>query len=210
VLLGDPTRRSRDEIDRQFGRRGLMLAGWCAIAAAILTITGLITLLAFFGTGSTLLGALNDLNTILMASVTVPVALALHPVASRTSGTLATVALGADLIGVLLAAGFSALLLAHVMSFNATLLPITIGNGLIGIWLLMIAALVLAASAVPAPLGWLGIAGGAGLVVASMGFPLLGREHPVIAIGGLVALIGLVGFYGWAGVLLLQSRLAAG
>jgi hypothetical protein len=47
----------------------------------MLTVTGLITLLTFFGTGSVLLGALNDLNTILMALVTVPVALALHPVA---------------------------------------------------------------------------------------------------------------------------------
>jgi hypothetical protein len=141
---------------------------------------------------------------------TVPVALALHPVASRTSGAVATIALGIDLIGVLLAAGFSALLLAHVMSFSTTLLPITIGNGLIGIWLLMTAALVLAAGAVPAPLGWLGIAGGAGLVTAAMGFPLLGREHPAIVVGGVVALIGLVGFYGWAGVLLLQSRLAGG
>ena len=187
-----------------------MLAGWCAIAAAVLTVTGLITLLAFFGTGSALLGALNDLNTIVMAVVTVPVALALYPVASRTSGSLATIALGADLVGVLLAAGLSALLLAHIMTFNTTLLPITIGNGLIGVWLLMTAALVLAASAVPAPLGWLGIAGGAGLVVASVGFPLLGREHPVIAVGGVVALIGLVGFYGWAGVMLLQSRLGAG
>jgi hypothetical protein len=96
------------------------------------------------------------------------------------------------------------------MSFNDTLLPITLGNGLIGVWLLLTASLLLATSVLPVPLGWLGIAGGAGLVVASMGFPLLGREHPVIAAGGLVALIGLVGFYAWTGVLLLQSRLAAG
>jgi hypothetical protein len=187
-----------------------MLAGWSAIAAAILTVTGLITLLAFFGTGSALLGALNDLNTIVMALATVPVALALYPVASRTSGSLATIALAANLIGVALAAGFSALLVARIMTFDATLLPITAGNGLIGAWLVMTAALVLAASAVPSGLGWLGIAGGAGLAVASMGFPLLGREHPVIAVAGLVALVGLVGFYAWAGVLLLQSRLGAG
>jgi hypothetical protein len=90
------------------------------MGAAVLTIAGLITLFAF-ATGSAVLGALNDLNTILIAVVTVPIALALaHPVASRTSGWLATVALGADLIGVFLAAGFSALLLAPVMSFNAT------------------------------------------------------------------------------------------
>jgi hypothetical protein len=43
-----------------------------------------------------------------------------------------------------------------------------------------------------------------------MGFPLLGREHLVIAVAGLVALIGLVGFYAWAGVLLLQARLGYG
>jgi hypothetical protein len=186
-----------------------MLAGWSAIAAAILTVTGLITL-AFFGTGSALLGALNDLNTIVMAVATVPVALALYPVASRTSGSLATIALAADLIGVVLAAGFSALLVVGVMTFAATLLPITAGNGLIGVWLLMTAALALAASAVPSPLGWLGIAGGTGLALASMGFPLLGREHLVIAVAGLVALIGLVGFYAWAGVLLLQARLGYG
>jgi hypothetical protein len=76
--------------------------------------------------------------------------------------------------------------------------------------LLITAALLLATSALPAPLSWLGVAGGAGLVVASIGFPLLGREHAIITVGGLVALIGLVGFYIWAGVLLLQSRLASG
>jgi hypothetical protein len=187
-----------------------MLAGWSAIAAAVLTVTGLITLLAFFGTGSALLGALNDLNTIVMAVATVPVALALYPVASRASGSLATIALAADLIGVLLAAGFSGLLLVRAMTFDATLLPITVGNGLIGVWLLMTAALLLPASAVPSALGWLGMAGGAGLALASMGFPLLGREHPVIAVAGLLALIGLVGFYAWAGVLLVQARLGAG
>ena len=84
-----------------------------------------------------------------------------------------------------LAAGFSALLVVRVMTFDATLLPITVGNGLIGVWLLITAALLLAASFVPSALGWLGIAGGAGLALASMGFPVLGREHPVIAVAGL-------------------------
>lgn len=187
-----------------------MLAGWSAIAAAILTVTGLITLLAFFSTGSALLGALNDLNVIGMAVVTVPVALALYPVAARISDSLANIALGADLIGVALAGGFSALLVAGVMTFDTTLLPITVGNGLIGVWLCITAALVLAAAALPSALGWLGIAGGAGLAVTSLAFPLLGREHPVIAVAGLVALVGLVGFYAWAGVLWLQGRIDAG
>lgn len=187
-----------------------MLSGWSAIAAAILTVTGLVTLLAFFGTRSELLGTLNDINTIAMALLTVPVALALHPVAARTSASLATIAVGADLLGVVLAVGFSALLVTRIMTFEATLTAITLGNGLIGVWLLATAALMLSGSAVPSPLGWLGIAGGAGLALASLGFPLLGREHPLIAVAGLVALIGLVGFYAWTGVLLLQERLRVG
>jgi hypothetical protein len=187
-----------------------VLAGWSAIAAAILTVTGLVTLLAFFGTRSALLGTLNDLNTIVMALVTVPVALALLPVAARTSAPLATIALGVNVLGVVLAAGFSALLVTRFMTFEATLAAVTLGNGLIGVWLLATAALMLGASAVPSALGWLGIAGGASLALASLGFPLLGREHPIIAVAGLVALIGLVGFYAWSGLLLLQEQLGIG
>lgn len=182
------------------------IAGWCAIAAAVLTVTGLVTLLAFFGTGAPLLGALNDLNTIAAALVTVPVALALHPAAARGSPTLATFAVGVDLLGVLLAAGFSALLVTGVMSFEATLPYITMGNGLIGMWLLLTAALLRASVTLSSTLVWLGMAGGAGLAVAALGFPLLGREHPVIAIAGLAALIGLVGFYLWVGRLMLEGR----
>jgi hypothetical protein len=78
-----------------------MPIGWFAIAAAILTIIGLVTLLAFFRTGSSALGLASDLNTIAMALVTMPVALTLHEAASRSSAPLASVAVGADLIGVL-------------------------------------------------------------------------------------------------------------
>lgn len=186
-----------------------MISGWCALAAAALTVTGLVTLLAFFGTGSPLLGALNDLNTIAAAIVTVPVAFALHFAAARASPLLATLAVGVDLVGVLLAAGFSALLLARVMSFEATLTFVTVGNGLIGVWLLLTSALLIAGGFLPHTLAWLGMAGGAGLAVAALGFPLLGREHPVIAVAGLLALIGLVGFYAWAGRLMLEGRLAS-
>jgi hypothetical protein len=148
-------------------------------------------------------------TTIAAALVTVPVALALHPAAARASPTLATVAVGLDLVGVLLAAGFSALLVTRVMSFEATLTLITMGNGLIGVWLLLTAAILLTGATLPSTLAWLGMAGGAGLAVAALGFPLLGREHPVIAVAGLVALIGLVGFYVWAGRLILEGRLVS-
>jgi hypothetical protein len=62
----------------------------------------------------------------------------------------------------------------------------------------------------PPVLGWLGIAGGAGLAVASLGFLPLGRDHPAIGVAGVAALVGLVGFYGWVGIELLHRRIGAG
>lgn len=185
-----------------------MLAGWSAIAVAVLTVTGLVTLFAFFGTGSSAVGAVNDLNTIAMALATVPVALALYPFAVRTSSGLAAAALAAGLVGVAVAVAGSGLLLARIATSETVLALISVGNGLIGVWLLVTAMLLLRGSVVPVPLGWLGVAGGAGLAVAGMAYPLLGREHPVTAIAGLPALVGLVGFFGWTGWLLLQSRFA--
>lgn len=93
------------------------------------------------------------------------------------------------------------------MTLEATLTFITVGNGLIGARVLLTAALLLSGAAVPAALSWLGIAGGAGLAMTALAFPLLGREHPLVATAGLVAVIGLVGFYAWTGMLMLGSRL---
>jgi hypothetical protein len=46
-------------------------------------------------------------------------------------------------------------------------------------------------------------------VLSSGFFPLLGQDHPVIAIAGLAAVVGLTAFYGWVGLLLLRSELPA-
>jgi hypothetical protein len=133
--------------------RSVRLAGWSAVAAALLTVASFLMLMAYVVTGSPLT-ALSDLTGSIAATlVTVPVALALFPVASRTSRSLATIALAADLIGVVLTAGFAALMVLEVMTFEATLLPITVGHAMIGVWLAMTAALVLAAAAVPSALG---------------------------------------------------------
>jgi hypothetical protein len=186
-----------------------MVVGWFAIAAAILTVMGAVTLVAFFQTGSPVLGTVNDLTTIALACATIPIALELHGLASRTSAPVATAALVVDVVGVALAAVFSALLVARVMSFERTLAQITIGNGLIGVWVAITAALLFFGAAVPPLVGRLGVAGGAGLAVASMAFPLLGREHRLVAGAGALAVLGLVPFYAWIGVLMLQRSLGA-
>lgn len=184
----------------------MVFAGWSAIAAAVLTVIGLVTLVAFFATGNATLGRINDLSAASLALATVPVALALWPPASRASVPLATGALAADLVGAALASAFSVLLVLGVMTFSATLLPVTIGNALIGAWLVTTAGLLMATGAVPAPLAWLGAAGGAGLTVTSLGFVMLGRESVVVSVTGLVAVVGLVAFYSWIGILLIRGQ----
>ena len=183
-------------------------AAWACIAAAILTVTGLVTLMAFFVTRSPLLGAINDLDTVVSAVVTVPIALALRPLAARASHALAAAAAAADLVGATLAAVFSSLLVLRLMTFEETLAFVTIGNGLIGVWLAVTAALLLVGGAVPTALATLGVVGGAGLAVTSFGFPIPERQSVVIAVAGLAAVVGLVGFYGGMAARILRGRRA--
>jgi hypothetical protein len=186
-----------------------MVAGSAAIAAAILTVVGTVTLVTFLATTNATLGAINDLVTAALAFATVPIALALHPVAARASAPVATAAVAADFVGIMLAGGFSLLLVAGVTTFAGSLTQVTIGNGLIGVWLALTAALLLSAAAVPAPVAVLGILGGLGLATTSLAFPLLGEDHPVVAVAGLCSVISLVGFYASSGALFLRGEIAA-
>lgn len=186
-----------------------ILAGWAATAAAVLTVIGVVTLVAFFATGSSALGRANDVSSMMGSIATVPIALVRRPLASHASPLLANAAVGVEIIGVALVVLFSTPLILGRMTFEATLVPITLGNALVGVWVLVTAALLLTGGIVTVGLGLLGVAGGLGLTVAAGAFPALGREHPVVAVAGLVAVVGLVGFYAWAGQLLLRQELTS-
>jgi hypothetical protein len=45
----------------------------------------------------------------------------------------------------------------------------------------------------------------AGLILAAGVFPLLGNQHVASNAAGVVALVGLVGLFAWAGALLLRA-----
>lgn len=65
----------------------------------------------------------------------------------------------------------------------------TVGRGFIGLWLLAVASLELAGGQLGRRLAWTGIVAGAGYVLLTVSFLLVGPEHLMTALGGLVAVV---------------------
>lgn len=183
ALLG-PTADGRDQDLGIAGRRA-------AVAAAGLTVGGVVTLAMFFAVGQPW-GSINDATSIVLAGATVPIAVGLARRNPRS--TALTVGAAVDVVGVGVTAVFTSLLIAGRMTFEGSLPFILTGQALIGAW--MIGAGVAAWSAPESRrLGAFGIVGGAGLVAAVGGFALGGIAHPLMLGGFVAGLIGTFGFY---------------
>ena len=162
-----------------------------ALAAAGMTVGGIVTLAVFFAVGEPW-GSINDGLTIALAVATAPIAVGL---ARRNPLQRALVLGGAlDIIGVGITAVFTSLLIARRMTFEGSLPYVLLGQGLIGAWLVSVGI-----AAWPAPrsrrVAAFGIAGGAGLIVTVGGFGIGGMSHPLASMGFVAGLIGTVGFY---------------
>lgn len=177
------------------GSRGVVVVGTgiirAARAAAALTIGSVVTLGIFYQVGQPW-GTLNDGITIALAVATVPIAvgLAQH---RRLSALLALGAV-ADVAGAITTIGFTVLLIAGAMTFEASLPFVLTGQGLIGCWLVLVGIVSWSAPGTR-PVAAFGVAGGVGLVMSVLGFAIGGIEHPLTIIGGVFGLLGTVGFY---------------
>jgi hypothetical protein len=162
-----------------------------AQTAAALTIGSVVTLGIFYTVGEPW-GTLNDGITIALAAATVPIAVGL----ARHSRRSALLDLGvvADVAGAATTIGFTTLLIAGTMTFEASLPFVLTGQGLIGCWLVLVGVV---SWSVPGTrrLAAFGVAGGAGLALSVLGFAIGGIEHPLTIVGGAVGLLGTVGFY---------------
>ena len=166
-----------------------------ARAAAALTIGSVVTLGVFYAAGEPW-GTINDGITIALAVATVPIAIGL----ARQSRHSALLDLGAvaDLAGAITTIGFTTLLIARTMTFEASLPFVLTGQGLIGCWLVLVG---IVSWSVPGTrrLAAFGVVGGVGLVLSVLGFAIGGIEHPLTIVGGVVGLLGTVGFYALLG-----------
>lgn len=182
-------------------------AGWSAFASAFFTILGLATLIMFFSRGNPW-GTLNDISSVALALSVLPILLMLyhllHPVA-RTAG-LAALVIG--VLAMLIAAVFQTLLIFKVIAFVQTAVIVPVAFGLFGASLMVYGYLALAYGMLPHRLAVLGIIAGVGYIVVIAGFILGGQEHPLVAIGGLTAVIFYPIWAIWFGQMLLAGRLA--
>ena len=109
--------------------------GWVAIAAGIVGLLGLVFIILFFTVGQPF-GTLNDICIGLAAVLSAVLAWMLYPQYHAQSPLLSQVALGAALIGALVVAAGSVLVISGVTGWFLAGLYMAVGNGLIGLWLL--------------------------------------------------------------------------
>lgn len=180
-------------------------AGWSAIVSAIATILGLVTLLIFFAQGEPW-GTLNDITSVILALSLLPVLLMLYQLhrSDAPSMSLVTFMLGA--IGLLAAVVVQSLLIIKVITYAQTAILAPAAFGLFGLSLMVFGFLGRTNPSLPQRLILLSIVAGAGYVLVIAGFILGGQEHPLAAIGGLIAVIGYPIFAIGFGRLLLSGK----
>lgn len=178
------------------------LAGVSALVAAAATVVGAATLILFFAKGGAW-GLLNDIASIVLMLVTMPVALAI----ARYTDERFEWANGALAVGVIGMAGASvsqALLVARRFSYEQ-LLPWTLGFGaVVGAWYLLIG---FGGIKITSPwfndlisLEVLAMASGISFIALGYGFLRGNERHPLSVAGGIVLLVASTWFLTWIGL----------
>ena len=181
-------------------------AGWSALASAIATVLGLVTLIMFFALGQPW-GTINDITSVVLAASLLPVLLVLHRLHRRHAPTIS---LGTFIIGVLamlIAVAFQTLLIIRIIAFAQTAVVVPVAFGLFGASLMIYGYLALADESLPRRLALLSIIAGAGYVLVIVGIILAGQDHPLTSIGGITAVICYPIWAVWFGRILLSGKL---
>ena len=182
-------------------------AGWSAIVSAVASIVGLVTLIMFFSLGQPW-GTINDISSVVQALSILPVLLALHRLHSLDAPVVSLAAFGIGVLGMLIAAVWQTLLIIGVITFAQTAVISPIAFGVLGISLILYGYRIYRNGMLPRKLALLSLITGAGFVTLIVGVILGGQEHPLSAIGGLIAAIGYPIWAVWFGRILLSGRLA--
>ncbi len=130
--------------------------GWTALIGGVVGVVSFVALMLLFAIGEPF-GTLNDILSIPIALLMTPLVVALYRLHAAENVVLSTVALLAGLAGFFATAVGCALLVLGRISFEQSLLPGIGGFGLIGVWLLINAALGLSAHTLPRGTAWIGL-----------------------------------------------------
>jgi hypothetical protein len=180
--------------------------GWSALASAIASIVGLVTLIMLFTLGQPW-GTINDIASVVQALSILPVLLVLHRLYHRDAPTVSLAAFSMGVLGMLVAILFQTLLIIGVITFTQTAVISPLAFGLLGIPLMFYGNRAYVSGTLPRGLALLSLITGAGFVALIAGVILGGQEHPLTAIGGLIAAICYPIWATWFGRILLSGRL---
>ena len=130
--------------------------GWTAIVGGVVGVVSFVSLVLLFVVGEPF-GTLNDLLAIPVAILLIPLIVTLFRLHAAEHTMLSTLAMLAGLAGFWATAIGGGLLVLGRISFEQSLLPGIGGFGLIGVWLLINAALGLSAGTLPRGAAWSGL-----------------------------------------------------
>lgn len=177
-------------------------AGWSALVSAVATALGFVAFAAFLAVGEPFASVADASGVILGVSV-IAVAWGLHLVYRRLSVRRSQVVGAIGVLGGTIVAISSLGLIVNPIGNVVSALQLevvgTIGSGVLGVWLLGAGLLDLDGRVLGRRHTFMGVAAGVGYVLLTVGFLLLGAEHPVTAIGGLVAVVAYTVWAAWLG-----------
>jgi len=176
-------------------------AGLLAYVNAVANSIGFVSLILFFSVGEPF-GTINDSASVFFALSLLPLALTLHHLHRSRFLPLSLVVATIGTVAMITAAILQALLMFGAVQFGQTLRAVLVANGVIGVWLVVNGMLARASATLPPRLAEVSIVAGIGLVLVIVGFWIGGQQHPLTAVGGLVAFIGLLIWAIWFGRLL--------
>lgn len=184
--------------------------GWTTIAGGVIGVVGFISLALLFVVGEPF-GTLNDILSIPVAFLMMPLILALYQLHAAEQGALSVIALLAGVAGFFATAIGSSLLVANRISFEQSLLWGIGGFGLIGLWLLINSVIGIWGHNTPRGATWLGTllavtptlalvamlrAGDVGIALAN----LSGQTSGMAPVNPLVYVFVIMGFISYAGL----------
>ncbi len=115
-------------------RWSIRVAAWCAYASGIVSIFGILFLVAFYTTFTEALGKLNDTAVFIQYGFMIPIALALHQLIRHHRPTLSLVALLLGIAGMLAVIVLQILLVTGVLPFAQQIGMVIVGFLVVLAW----------------------------------------------------------------------------
>ncbi len=130
---------SRTTFPAMTARDGLTrVAAWCAYVSGVVSIFGILSLIAFFSTFIGPLGTLNDIAVVIQYVLMIPIALALHQILRRSGPTLSMVALLVGTLGMLAVIVLQLLFITGVLPYAQYIVLVSAGFLVVLGWFLLV------------------------------------------------------------------------